>query len=342
MKYFPFSSPGFFEGLGLVVVLSAVATWFAATPAMVSLRISPLIVGILLGVVLGNSARERIPPDWSSGILYAAKIILRLAIILYGFRITFSQIAAVGMSGFIVDVIMLTTTFLLGSFLGVKVLGMDRETAIMTAAGAAICGAAAVVATEPIVKAEPHKTAVAIGTVVLFGTLSMFAYPFVYRMGWVPMPQNVFGIYIGATVHEVAHVVGAGEAVGELAAQTSVIVKMTRVMLLAPALIVLGWVLSRGAPANRDERTPMMIPWFAVGFIAVAGFNSLDLLPVRVVQTLNVFDTFLLTMAMTALGIETNASKFKGVGLAPIYLALALYAWLVVGGFLVTRGVMGV
>jgi uncharacterized integral membrane protein (TIGR00698 family) len=86
----------------------------------------------------------------------------------------------------------------------------------------------------------------------------------------------------------------------------------------------------------------MMIPWFAVGFIAVAGFNSLDLLPVRVVQTLNVFDTFLLTMAMTALGIETNASKFKGVGLAPIYLALALYAWLVVGGFLVTRGVMGV
>jgi uncharacterized integral membrane protein (TIGR00698 family) len=341
MKYFPYASPGFFQGLGLVVALSAVATWVAATPAMLSLRISPLIVGILLGVVLGNSAREKVPADWSSGILYAAKIILRLAIILYGFRITFSQIEAVGINGFLVDVIMLTSTFVLGSFLGIKVLGMDRETAIMTAAGAAICGAAAVVATEPVVKAEPHKTAVAIGTVVLFGTLSMFVYPFAYRMGWVPMTENVFGIYIGATVHEVAHVVGAGEAVGTVAAQTSVIVKMTRVMLLAPALIVLGWVLSRGTEAGTGERAPVMIPWFAVGFIVVAGFNSLDLLPEAVVQGLNVFDTFLLTMAMTALGIETNASKFKGVGLAPIYLALALFGWLVGGGFVVTRILMG-
>ena len=341
MKYFPYASPGFFQGLGLVVALSAVATFFATTPAMLSLRISPLIVGILLGVVLGNSAREKIPANWSSGILYAAKIILRLAIILYGFRITFSQIEAVGMNGFLVDVIMLTTTFVLGSVLGIKVFGMDKETAIMTAAGAAICGAAAVVATEPIVKAEPHKTAVAVATVVLFGTLSMFAYPFAYRMGWVPMSENVFGIYIGATVHEVAHVVGAGEAVGTLAAQTSVIVKMTRVMLLAPALIVLGWVLSRGTAEGSGERTPVMIPWFAVGFIAVAGFNSLDLLPGTVVQSLNVFDTFLLTMAMTALGIETNASKFKGVGLAPIYLALVLFGWLVGGGFVVTTILMG-
>jgi uncharacterized integral membrane protein (TIGR00698 family) len=341
MKYFPYSSPGFFQGLGLVVALSAVATWMATTPALLSLRISPLIVGILLGAVLGNTARERIPADWSSGILYAARIILRLAIILYGFRITFSQIEAVGMNGLLVDVIMVTSTFVLGSVLGIKVFGMDKETAIMTAAGAAICGAAAVVATEPIVKAEPHKTAVAIGTVVLFGTLSMFAYPFAYRMGWVPMSENVFGIYIGATVHEVAHVVGAGEAVGALAAQTSIIVKMTRVMLLAPALIVLGWVLARGAEADTGERTPVMIPWFAVGFIAVAGFNSLNLLPEAVVQSLNVFDTFLLTMAMTALGIETNASKFKGVGLAPIYLALALFGWLVGGGYVVTRVLMG-
>ncbi len=341
MKYFPYQSPGFFEGLTLVALLSAAATWLAGSPAMLSLRISPLIIGILLGAVLGNTARQKIPTDWSSGILYAAKIILRLAIILYGFRITFSQIAAVGLNGFIVDVIMLSTTLALGTFLGIKVLRMDKETAIMTSAGAAICGAAAVVATEPVVKAEAHKTAVAVGTVVLFGTLAMFAYPFVYRMGWIPMPENVFGIYIGATVHEVAHVVGAGEAVGAQAAQTSVIVKMTRVMLLAPALIVIGWALSRGAATEGGKRPPVVIPWFAVGFVAVAGFNSLALLPDSLVQGVNVFDTFLLTMAMTALGIETNASKFKGVGMAPIYLALSLFAWLVGGGFVVTRVLMG-
>ena len=337
MKYFPYRAPGFFGGLALIALLSALAFYLAGLPALRTLRLSPLIVGILIGVVLGNTVRERIPTHWTSGILYSAKIILRLAIILYGFRITFSQIADVGIGGLLVDTIMLTTTLTLGCFFGIRVLGMDKETAIMTSAGAAICGAAAVVATEPLVKAEAHKTAVAIGTVVLFGTLGMFAYPMVYRMGWIPMPEEVFGIYIGATVHEVAHVVGAGEAVGELAAQTSVIVKMTRVMLLAPALLVIGWFLSREQRDSDGKSTPVTIPWFAVGFVGVAAINTLDLLPQSLVNGLNIFDTFLLTMAMTALGVETNLSKFKGMGLQPIYLAFGLFCWLIAAGYFVTQ-----
>ena len=321
----------------MIALLSALAFYLAGLPALRTLRLSPLIVGILIGVVLGNTVRERIPTHWTSGILYSAKIILRLAIILYGFRITFSQIADVGIGGLLVDTIMLTTTLTLGCFFGIRVLGMDKETAIMTSAGAAICGAAAVVATEPLVKAEAHKTAVAIGTVVLFGTLGMFAYPMVYRMGWIPMPEEVFGIYIGATVHEVAHVVGAGEAVGELAAQTSVIVKMTRVMLLAPALLVIGWFLSREQRDSDGKSTPVTIPWFAVGFVGVAAINTLDLLPQSLVNGLNIFDTFLLTMAMTALGVETNLSKFKGMGLQPIYLAFGLFCWLIAAGYFVTQ-----
>ena len=292
MKYFPYRAPGFFGGLALIALLSALAFYLAGLPTLSTLRLSPLIVGILVGALLGNTVREKIPATWSSGILYSAQILLRLAIILYGFRITFSQIAEVGTGGLLVDLIMLTTTLGLGCFLGIRFLGMDKETAIMISAGAAICGAAAVVATERVVKAEAHKTAVAVGTVVLFGTVAMFLYPLVYRLGWIPMPEEIFGIYIGATVHEVAHVVGAGEAVGELAAQTSVIVKMTRVMLLAPALIVIGWFLSRGQKNKDGQSTPVTIPWFAVGFVAVAAFNTLNLLPVPLVDNLVLFDTF--------------------------------------------------
>jgi uncharacterized integral membrane protein (TIGR00698 family) len=233
-----------------------------------------------------------------------------------------------------------TPTLTLGIFLGIRVFGLDKETAIMTATGAAICGAAAVVATEPVVKAEPHKTAIAVATVVLFGTLA-------YNLGWVPgMSPDTFGVYIGSTVHEVAHVAGAGAAAALIAEtpsleQTAMIVKMTRVMLLAPALIVISWALARQSSANSNEKTPIAIPWFAVGFVAVAGFNSMNWVGTETVAHIVTLDGFLLTMAMTALGLDTNASKFKGVGMAPIYLATALFVWLVLGGYGITRLVMG-
>jgi uncharacterized integral membrane protein (TIGR00698 family) len=327
-------------GLLVVASLSAFSMWGAEQPVMRALRISPLIVGILMGAVIGNVAGAHLPSSWGDGITFSAKKILRLAIILYGFRITFAQIADVGMAGFVLDVLMVSLTLFIGIFVGTRWLGMDKETAIMTSCGAAICGAAAVVATEPVVKAEAHQTAIAVATVVIFGTIAMFLYPLVYRTGIVPMTEDIFGIYIGASVHEVAHVVGAGEAVSAATANTAVIVKMTRVMLLAPALLAIGWFLNRQESKETDAKTALVIPWFAVGFVAVAGFNSLGLLGEGLVQQLIDLDTFLLTMAMTALGLSTVVSKFKGIGWKPIQLALVLAVWLVVGGFVLTQVLM--
>ncbi len=328
-------------GLVLVSLIALASTILAQQPMLKDLRISPLIVGILLGVLVGNTVRGKLPANIDAGIGFSASKILRLAIILYGFRITFDQIAGVGVAGVLLDVVMVTSTLLIGAFVGIRVLKMDRETAIMTSAGAAICGAAAVIATEPVVKAEPHKTAVAVATVVCFGTLSMFLYPLVYRLGVIPMSLDVFGIYIGASVHEVAHVVGAGDAVSPVTSDIAVIVKMTRVMLLAPALIAIGWLLTRSTEHTSGTRTPVMIPWFAVGFILVAAFNSLALLPINVVDHINTVDTFLLTMAMTALGLNTVVERFRGIGLTPLYLALILFLWLVFGGYALTQLFVG-
>ena len=297
---------------------------------------SPLVIAVVLGMLYGSTLRTHLPHEWTPGIQFVAKKILRLAVVFYGFRLTFQQVMMVGLDGFVLDLLMVVFTMILGVFIGVKCLKMDRDTSILVSSGSAICGAAAVLATEGTLKSEPHKAAVAILTVVLFGTTAMFLYPFMQHMGWLGLNDAQYGIYTGATVHEVAQVVVAGSSVSFDAGNIAVIVKMTRVMLLAPMLIILGFCLMRGKNnGHSSEKTSIWrsIPLFAVLFIVVVGFNSLNLLPTMIVSGINQIDTFLLTLAMAGLGIETDFRKVKQMGMKPLYLALILFIWLIVGGY---------
>ncbi len=353
----PFSKEkrqGTFSGIIFVAIFAAAATMVSNIPAVSTLGISPLVVGIVMGIFYANTLHNKFPREWDAGITFSGKKILRFAIVFYGFRITFQQIAEVGMSGFMVSLIMLSSTLILGSYLGYKVFKMEKDTSILTASGAAVCGAAAVLATEPVLKAEPHKTAVAVSMVVLFGTISMFLYPVLYASiiepatGFLHMSPQEFGIYVGGTIHEVAQVVAVpASVVGAPVemANSAVIVKMTRVIMIAPMLIVLGLYLAYSAKksgAQSGGTVKLVIPWFAVYFVGMAGFNSLQLVPQDIVSVVNQIDTFLLTMAMTALGMGTIFAKFKGLGLAPLYTAGAMFVWLVVGGFVVTKMVTAI
>jgi len=339
---------GTISGILFVAIFAAAATMVADIPFFKSLGISPLVIGIVMGIFYANTLHQHIPSEWGTGITFSGKKILRFAIVFYGFRITFQQIMEVGLSGFTVSLIMLSTTFLLGTYLGMKIFKMDRDTSMLTAAGGAVCGAAAVLATEPVLKAEGHKTAVAVSMVVLFGTISMFLYPVLYTAiiepatGFLHMTPEQFGIYTGGTIHEVAQVVAVPASIPghpEIMANSAVIVKMTRVIMIAPMLILLGIYLSMQAKKSgkAGDKLQLVIPWFAVYFIGMAGFNSLDLVPHAIVGTINQIDTFLLTMAMTALGMGTIFAKFKGLGLAPVYTAGSMFVWLVLGGFVVTK-----
>ncbi|RLA66617.1 MAG: YeiH family putative sulfate export transporter [Epsilonproteobacteria bacterium] len=336
-------------GIIFVAIFAAAATFIANLSSFQSLGLSPLVIGIVIGIFYANTLHNQTPKAWQHGITFSAKKILRFAIVFYGFRITFQQIAEIGIDGLLVSAIMLTSTLILGSWLGTKVFGMDKDTSILTASGASVCGAAAVLATEPVLKAEEHKTAIAVSMVVLFGTISMFLYPLLYNTifenatGFLHMSAREFGIYVGGTIHEVAQVVAVPASIPNAStemANAAVIVKMTRVIMIAPMLIILGLYLSYLAKKGKGEaqgKMKLVIPWFAVYFIVVAGFNSLGLLSKEIVDIINDIDTFLLTMAMTALGMGTIFSKFKGLGLAPVYTASAMFLWLVVGGFVVTK-----
>jgi uncharacterized integral membrane protein (TIGR00698 family) len=266
---------------------------------------------------------------------FSRNTLLRAGIILYGFRITFQQIADIGVAAIVIDTTMVAMTFGLAVLLGTRVFRLDRQTAMLIGAGSAICGAAAVMATEPVVRGQAHKVSVAVATVVVFGTLSMFVYPLLYP--YLHLSEQAYGVFAGSTIHEVAQAVAAGKSVGDTAAATAVIVKMLRVMLLAPFLLLLSG-LEAGSGADRTRR--ITIPWFAVFFIAASAVNSLQLLPARLVAALVDIDTVLLAMAMAALGLRTHAGAIRQAGLRPLLLATSLFIFLVGGGYTVNRVVM--
>ena len=357
-------------GILFIAILSVAAWFIAEIPAVKALSFSSLIVGILLGMVYANLPEQaHVPASWGAGMKICSKTLLRTGIVLYGFRLTFQDIVAVGLPAVVIDVIVVAVTIFLGIWLG-KLLKMDSETTLLTATGSAICGAAAVLGAEAVVKPESHKTAVAVSTVVIFGTIAMFLYPIAYRAGlMVGLDEQQVGIYTGATLHEVAHVVGAGNAMASDAiAATALIVKMVRVILLVFVLLILSWALGRskqtaqpqGGAVSRPhhksntvavkqqsghtaQRSKITIPWFAFLFLLMIGVNSLMVayLPASFMapfaKTMNIISTFLLTMAMTALGADTSFKKFKQAGAKPFALAALLWVWLIIGGYLMAR-----
>lgn len=321
-----------FTGIALTALIGGLSLFLATLPVLKSLGISPVTLAIILGMLLGNSVYAKIASHCNAGIVFAKGRLLRLGIILYGFNLTFQQITDVGTQAIVADVIILTSTFVLTWQLGRRLFNIDRKTVILIGAGASICGAAAVMATEPVVKAKAEKVTVAVATVVIFGTLSMFLYPIIYHFGGWRMPADVFGVYTGATVHEVAQVYAAGSSISQSVADIAVTTKMIRVMMLAPFLIVLSWWLSKQQNIEGSDQKNIVIPWFAIGFIIVAAFNSLEVLPSALVTGLRFTDTLLLTMAMAALGVTTHTAVIKQAGINPLLLAAGLMLWLVFGG----------
>ena len=302
------------HGILLIVLFSFSAFYIADFEWVKHLSLSPLIVGIVLGMLYANSLRNHLPETWVPGIQFCTKQVLRTGIVLYGFKLTFQSVIDIGGSALALDLIVVTLTILLGAGLG-RLLKMDRDTALLTSIGSSICGAAAVLGAEPVVKSKPYKA--------------------LHRAGILDLTPEQMGLFTGATLHEVAHVVGAGNAMGQAISDPAIIVKMIRVMMLAPVLVVLSIVLARRDPSSgaNGEKRKITIPWFAFLFLAVIGFNSLHLLPAGLVDAINTLDTFLLTMAMTALGAESSFEKFKKAGARPFLLAGFLYIWLFFGGY---------
>ncbi len=324
-------------GLLLVGLIAAVAAWAAGVPALARLGIGSLTLAIALGMLFGNLAPAALVQHVGPGAALAQRNLLRLGVGLYGLRLSLQQIGEVGARGLLIDLLVIGCTLGLALWLGVRWLGLDRDTALLVGTGSAICGAAAVMAAEPVVKAPPHKVAVAVATVTIYGSLSILVYPLLFpRLGLDPAQ---FGTYIGSTVHEVAQVVAAGKAVSAATADQAVVVKLIRVALLAPVLLLLGRLMGaeRGEGAGA-QRAPA-VPWFIALFALAAVVNSISTVPPRTLRLLLGLDNILLAMAMAALGWGSHVRLLRQAGPKPLLLGALLFGFLLAGGYAINRAV---
>ena len=339
--------------VGLIIVLigSLFCLWLNSRLNIWSngriVGLSSLTLAILLGMILGNTLYPKFAPTLADGVDFAKGQILRLAIMFYGFKLTLTEVASVGMPAVMSDALVLSSTFLITYWLGTKILKVDKQTTLLIGAGASICGAAAVIAAEPVIKAEAHKVTIAVATVVVFGTIAMLLYPFLYHLGWLQIwlsPQD-YGVYTGSTIHEVAQVVVAGNAISTEVGDTAVVTKMIRVMMLAPFLLILSFALTKSA-GNDGEKISFVsrvkqvkVPWFAFIFILIVLLHTWISMSASFEANMVLIDDVLLTMAMFALGLTTHLSAIKQAGAKPLILGAIMFGWLIIGGGLINVGI---
>ncbi|QKC63654.1 YeiH family protein [Mesorhizobium loti] len=313
---------GIIPGIVLVAMITAVA--FSAHNVSGFALFSPMILAVVAGMVYSNVLGT--PVHAKAGIAFSQKRLLRFAIVLFGFQLTLGQVVSIGAGGVGIVAATLGATFLFTVTLG-RLIGVDRKLAQLIAAGTSICGASAIVATNIVTDARDEDVTYAVASITLFGTVAMLGFPLLAPL--LGLDQHAFGLWAGASIHEVAQVIGAGFQNGTQSGEIATVAKLTRVAMLAPMVIALGLMARRGSRDQSAARPPM--PWFVAAFIAVVALNSLVTMPAEVKSAMALATTIMLTMGLAAMGLQADISQLRSRGLRP--LALAFCAFLFIGCF---------
>jgi uncharacterized integral membrane protein (TIGR00698 family) len=309
---------------GLLLAAAIAAAAFALRTLTGVTVLSPLILSIVIGMLVRNLAS--VPAILETGVEFSVKRLLRLGIALLGLQVTAAQLLTLGGTGILMVALTLTSTFVAIRLMG-RALGIDRALTDLIAAGTSVCGASAVIAANTVIRGRQEHVAYAIACVTLFGTISMLAYPLLA----VPLALDprAYGLWSGATIHEVGQVIAAAFQGGDVAGQFGTISKLARVVMLAPLIMVLALSLRAGAP--KGERLSAPMPWFVVAFIAMMLVNSAVSIPAGISQTLAGVTNFLLSMALAAMALRTDLGKLRAEGWRP--LALGAFGWLFIAMF---------
>jgi uncharacterized integral membrane protein (TIGR00698 family) len=286
---------------------------------------SPMILAIVMGMVFRNVVGT--PALVQPGIAFSLRRLLRAGIVLLGFQLTLSQIISVGSRGLLIAGVSLAATFTFTLWAG-RLLKVGPKLTELIAAGTSICGASAIVATNTVTNAHDEDVAYAIACVTIFGSVAMFAYPLL--PGLLHLDAHAYGLWSGVSIHEIAQVVAAAFQNGQRAGEIGTTSKLARVMLLAPTIFALNlrdrFITSR-VSANA-ARLP--IPWFVLGFIAVVGLNSIVSVPVEASKSIATLTTFLLSIALAAMGLETDVAKLYAKGYRPALLGALAFLFIAI------------
>ena len=316
---------------GLALALAVAAGAIAVHGVLPGL--SPLVIAIIVGVAVTNLTT--LPRVLAPGLDVAAKLLLRAGIVLLGLQVVLGDLLALG-APMLAVVVAVVGGGIAGTVALGRVLGVDRGLTVLVACGFSICGAAAVAAAAGVTDPEEEheeRTVTAIALVVLCGTAMIAAVP--AAVAALGLDQRTAGLWAGASIHEIAQVVAAGGAIGGAALTLAVIVKLARVLMLAPVMAMLSLQQRRAGAA--DGKRPPLVPLFVLGFLAMVLLRSLVPLPAGLLEVGSVAQTTLLAAAMFALGTGVRLRRLLRVGPRPFALAALstlLVAALALGGVL--------
>lgn len=296
----------------LVSIVVAAAACFLADHYGAPVMLFALLLGMALNF-LSNDSKCKV------GIEFTARTVLRIGIALLGMRITLGQITALGWQP-IVLVISLVVITIATSVVAAKVMGFQRLFGMLTGGATAICGASAALALSAALPNHPQKEKATLFTVIgvsALSTLAMIVYPMIAN--WLELSPQHAGIFLGATIHDVAQVVGAGYSMSTETGDTATVVKLMRVAMLLPVIICAAMITRMQGNTSTGKRPPLL-PFFAVGFLILASINSTGLVPVVIQDGLNDLSRWCLIIAISALGMKTQIKELASVGIKPILL----------------------
>lgn len=296
-------------GLVLAVGLALLAQRLAAVGP-----VSSLTLAVLLGVVVGN-----IPIDIERhrpGLAFAGRTVLRAGVVVLGMRLSLGQVGDLGVPVILVIVATVAATFFGTQALGRR-LGVSEPLSLLIATGYSICGASAIAAMEGSADADEEEVALAIGLVTLAGTIAMFSIPFFGAA--LALSDAQYAVWAGASIHDVAQVVAAGSARGSAVLAGAVVVKLTRVLLLAP--LVTGVSIQRSRRNNgADTKRPSPVPGFVAGFLTLVVVRSTGVVPDAIVDATATLEKFLFAIALVGLGAGVRIDRLRHLGGAPLAL----------------------
>ena len=284
-----------------------------------------MLFALLLGMGVNFLATEG---KCKAGIEFTAREVLRFGIALLGMRITLEQMTALGWQP-IVLVISLVVITILASVIAAKVLGFNKFFGMLTGGATAICGAYAALALSAALPSHPQKEKATLFTVIgvsALSTLAMIVYPMIAR--WLELTPQHAGIFLGATIHDVAQVVGAGYSMSTETGDTATVVKLMRVAMLLPVIICAAMITRMQGVPSTGKRPPLL-PWFAVGFLILACINSTGWVPTVVQTGMNELSRWCLIISISALGMKTQLKELATVGIKPILLMIGESVFLV-------------
>lgn len=287
--------------------------------------LSPIVVAVALGILLRNL--RLIPAAAEPGLTFAAKKVLRVGVVLLGFRLALGDLFEVGGSALVVVIVTVFATLGFTYWLGRR-LSLPPELALLTGTGFAICGATAVAAMREVIGADDDAPAFAIALVTMFGTISIVALPLLAEL--IGLTSGAFGQWAGAAVHDVGQVVATAAAGGDDALAIAIVVKLTRVLMLGPILVGVGlWWRRRAGQEHRVDR-PALVPPFIIAFVAAVALRTTGWLPDDVIATLRTLEGWTLTLALLGLGTGVRLARLRIVGARAF--AMGLIAFFFVAG----------